>query len=108
MQLVMEYVPLGSLRDYLPRHSVGLAQLLLFAQQICEVGPPAPVPRARPPLGLAGWPHTRWSPVPASGPARQPTQFPAAQSPPILAPLLPALLPPATLPAPAPAWSSRS
>lgn len=34
----MEYVPLGSLRDYLPRHSVGLAQLLLFAQQICEVG----------------------------------------------------------------------
>ncbi|XP_078216679.1 non-receptor tyrosine-protein kinase TYK2 isoform X17 [Callithrix jacchus] len=37
VQLVMEYVPLGSLRDYLPRHSVGLAQLLLFAQQICEV-----------------------------------------------------------------------
>ncbi|XP_051052715.1 non-receptor tyrosine-protein kinase TYK2 isoform X2 [Phodopus roborovskii] len=36
VQLVMEYVPLGSLRDYLPRHSVGLAQLLLFAQQICE------------------------------------------------------------------------
>ncbi|KAK2489991.1 hypothetical protein MC885_020521, partial [Smutsia gigantea] len=35
VQLVMEYVPLGSLRDYLPRHSVGLAQLLLFAQQIC-------------------------------------------------------------------------
>jgi serine/threonine protein kinase len=36
VQLVMEYVPLGSLRDYLPRHSVGLVQLLLFAQQICE------------------------------------------------------------------------
>ncbi|NP_001372130.1 non-receptor tyrosine-protein kinase TYK2 isoform 7 [Homo sapiens] len=36
LQLVMEYVPLGSLRDYLPRHSIGLAQLLLFAQQICE------------------------------------------------------------------------
>ncbi|XP_059552824.1 non-receptor tyrosine-protein kinase TYK2 isoform X1 [Myotis daubentonii] len=36
VQLVMEYVPLGSLRDYLPRHRVGLAQLLLFAQQICE------------------------------------------------------------------------
>ncbi|XP_036315441.1 non-receptor tyrosine-protein kinase TYK2 isoform X1 [Pipistrellus kuhlii] len=36
VQLVMEYVPLGSLRDYLPRHHVGLAQLLLFAQQICE------------------------------------------------------------------------
>lgn len=42
VQLVMEYVPLGSLRDYLPRHSVGLAQLLLFAQQICEVGWPRP------------------------------------------------------------------
>lgn len=42
VQLVMEYVPLGSLRDYLPRHSVGLAQLLLFAQQICEVGWPHP------------------------------------------------------------------
>ncbi|XP_045146268.1 non-receptor tyrosine-protein kinase TYK2 isoform X1 [Echinops telfairi] len=36
MQLVMEYVPLGSLRDYLPRHHVGLAHLLLFARQICE------------------------------------------------------------------------
>lgn len=59
MQLVMEYVPLGSLRDYLPRHSVGLAQLLLFAQQICEVGPPAPVPRARPPP----WP-SRMAPYP--------------------------------------------
>ncbi|KAM8793876.1 non-receptor tyrosine-protein kinase TYK2 [Eudromia elegans] len=36
VQLIMEYVPLGSLRDYLPKHSVGLARLLLFAQQICE------------------------------------------------------------------------
>lgn len=45
VQLVMEYVPLGSLRDYLPRHSVGLAQLLLFAQQICEVGRPVPARR---------------------------------------------------------------
>ncbi|KAM5307482.1 non-receptor tyrosine-protein kinase TYK2 isoform 2-T4 [Glossophaga mutica] len=36
VHLVMEYMPLGSLRDYLPRHSVGLAQLLLFAQQICK------------------------------------------------------------------------
>ncbi|XP_063787435.1 non-receptor tyrosine-protein kinase TYK2 [Pseudophryne corroboree] len=36
VQLIMEYVPLGSLRDYLPKHSVSLAQLLLFAQQICE------------------------------------------------------------------------
>ncbi|XP_053514400.1 non-receptor tyrosine-protein kinase TYK2 isoform X2 [Artibeus jamaicensis] len=36
VHLVMEYMPLGSLRDYLPRHSIGLAQLLLFAQQICK------------------------------------------------------------------------
>ncbi|KAG8441323.1 hypothetical protein GDO86_006888, partial [Hymenochirus boettgeri] len=36
VQLIMEYVPLGSLRDYLPKHNVSLAQLLLFAQQICE------------------------------------------------------------------------
>lgn len=37
MQLIMEYVPLGSLRDYLPKHNVSLAHILLFAQQICEV-----------------------------------------------------------------------
>ncbi|XP_072104469.1 non-receptor tyrosine-protein kinase TYK2 [Mobula birostris] len=36
VQLIMEYLPLGSLRDYLPKHSVGLGQLLLFAQQICQ------------------------------------------------------------------------
>ncbi|KFO14133.1 Non-receptor tyrosine-protein kinase TYK2, partial [Balearica regulorum gibbericeps] len=36
VQLIMEYVPLGSLRDYLPKHNVGLAHILLFAQQICE------------------------------------------------------------------------
>ncbi|XP_029441138.1 non-receptor tyrosine-protein kinase TYK2 [Rhinatrema bivittatum] len=36
VQLIMEYVPLGSLRDYLPKHNVGLAQILLFTQQICE------------------------------------------------------------------------
>ncbi|XP_053320800.1 non-receptor tyrosine-protein kinase TYK2 [Spea bombifrons] len=36
VQLIMEYVPLGSLRDYLPKHNVSLAQILLFAQQICE------------------------------------------------------------------------
>ncbi|XP_066449671.1 non-receptor tyrosine-protein kinase TYK2 isoform X1 [Eleutherodactylus coqui] len=36
VQLIMEYVPLGSLRDYLPKHSVSLARILLFAQQICE------------------------------------------------------------------------
>lgn len=39
MQLIMEYVPLGSLRDYLPKHNVSLAHILLFAQQICEVKP---------------------------------------------------------------------
>lgn len=52
VQLVMEYVPLGSLRDYLPRHSVGLAQLLMFAQQICEVGRPRPSFQRGPPLLL--------------------------------------------------------
>ncbi|XP_009668573.1 non-receptor tyrosine-protein kinase TYK2 [Struthio camelus] len=36
VQLIMEYVPLGSLRDYLPKHNVSLAHILLFAQQICE------------------------------------------------------------------------
>lgn len=55
VQLVMEYVPLGSLRDYLPRHSVGLAQLLLFAQQICEVGRPAPACRTCP--SSLAWPE---------------------------------------------------
>lgn len=48
VHLVMEYMPLGSLRDYLPRHSIGLAQLLLFAQQICEVGHPTPACRTAP------------------------------------------------------------
>ncbi|XP_056426552.1 non-receptor tyrosine-protein kinase TYK2 isoform X2 [Hyla sarda] len=36
VQLIMEYVPLGSLRDYLPKHNVSLSQILLYAQQICE------------------------------------------------------------------------
>uniref|UniRef100_A0A8C5SK75 Tyrosine-protein kinase n=1 Tax=Laticauda laticaudata TaxID=8630 RepID=A0A8C5SK75_LATLA len=36
VHLIMEYVPLGSLRDYLPKHNVSLAHILLFAQQICE------------------------------------------------------------------------
>ncbi|TRY89212.1 hypothetical protein DNTS_025391 [Danionella cerebrum] len=35
VQLIMEYVPLGSLRDYLPKHRLGLTQSLLFAHQIC-------------------------------------------------------------------------
>lgn len=53
IQLVMEYMPLGSLRDYLPRHNVGLVQLLLFSLQICEVGRPAPTPRTCPLFDLA-------------------------------------------------------
>ncbi|XP_023677746.2 non-receptor tyrosine-protein kinase TYK2 isoform X1 [Paramormyrops kingsleyae] len=36
LQLIMEYLPLGSLRDYLPKHRVGVAQSLLFAKQICQ------------------------------------------------------------------------
>ncbi|KAJ8345600.1 hypothetical protein SKAU_G00297930 [Synaphobranchus kaupii] len=36
VQLIMEYLPLGSLRDYLPKHRVSVAQTLLFAEQICQ------------------------------------------------------------------------
>uniref|UniRef100_A0A3P9ANB0 Tyrosine-protein kinase n=1 Tax=Esox lucius TaxID=8010 RepID=A0A3P9ANB0_ESOLU len=36
VQLIMEYLPLGSLRDYLPKHRLGVAHCLLFAQQICQ------------------------------------------------------------------------
>ncbi|XP_076850141.1 non-receptor tyrosine-protein kinase TYK2 [Brachyhypopomus gauderio] len=36
VQLIMEYLPLGSLREYLPKHRLGVAQTLLFAQQICQ------------------------------------------------------------------------
>ncbi|XP_061079536.1 non-receptor tyrosine-protein kinase TYK2 [Conger conger] len=36
VQLIMEYLPLGSLRDYLPKHHVNMAQILLFAEQICQ------------------------------------------------------------------------
>uniref|UniRef100_A0A8C5D3E3 Tyrosine-protein kinase n=1 Tax=Gouania willdenowi TaxID=441366 RepID=A0A8C5D3E3_GOUWI len=35
VQLIMEYVPLGSLRDYLTKRN-GLPQCIMFAQQICE------------------------------------------------------------------------
>uniref|UniRef100_A0A671QZB9 Tyrosine-protein kinase n=1 Tax=Sinocyclocheilus anshuiensis TaxID=1608454 RepID=A0A671QZB9_9TELE len=35
VQLIMEYLPLGSLREYLPKHWLGIAQSLLYAQQIC-------------------------------------------------------------------------
>ncbi|KAM9744812.1 non-receptor tyrosine-protein kinase TYK2 [Menidia menidia] len=36
VQLIMEYVPLGSLREYLPRSKLGVPQCLKFAQQICQ------------------------------------------------------------------------
>lgn len=73
LQLVMEYVPLGSLRDYLPRHSVGLAQLLLFAQQICEVGRPRPCFRSLPlPLQLGLASAVRCSLLSRSAPAYLP------------------------------------
>ncbi|KAL0992890.1 hypothetical protein UPYG_G00100610 [Umbra pygmaea] len=36
VQLIMEYLPQGSLREYLPKHRLGLAHSLLFAQQICQ------------------------------------------------------------------------
>ncbi|XP_027765602.1 non-receptor tyrosine-protein kinase TYK2-like, partial [Empidonax traillii] len=36
VQLIMEYVPLGSLRDFLPKHPLSLSHILLFARQICE------------------------------------------------------------------------
>uniref|UniRef100_A0A4W6BTP8 Tyrosine-protein kinase n=1 Tax=Lates calcarifer TaxID=8187 RepID=A0A4W6BTP8_LATCA len=35
VQLIMEYLPLGSLRDYLPKRKLGVPQCLMFAQQIC-------------------------------------------------------------------------
>lgn len=38
-KLIMEYVPLGSLKDYLPRHKkdTSLATLLSYSVQICKV-----------------------------------------------------------------------
>ncbi|XP_076000180.1 non-receptor tyrosine-protein kinase TYK2 isoform X2 [Genypterus blacodes] len=36
VQLIMEYLPMGSLREYLPKHKIGVPQCLLFAQQICQ------------------------------------------------------------------------
>uniref|UniRef100_A0A673BZR6 non-specific protein-tyrosine kinase n=1 Tax=Sphaeramia orbicularis TaxID=375764 RepID=A0A673BZR6_9TELE len=36
VQLIMEYLPLGSLREYLSKRKLGVPQCLLFAQQICE------------------------------------------------------------------------
>lgn len=33
----MEFLPGGSLASYLPRHKSAISQLLIFAQQICQV-----------------------------------------------------------------------
>lgn len=37
VQLIMEYVPQGNLKDYLPNRKVGMSHCLMFAQQICQV-----------------------------------------------------------------------
>lgn len=39
VQLIMEYLPLGSLKDYISSSKPAVAKCLLFAQQICEVSP---------------------------------------------------------------------
>lgn len=41
-KLIMEYVPLGSLKEYLPRHKKGtsLNTLLNYSMQICKVRDP--------------------------------------------------------------------
>uniref|UniRef100_A0A1A8P199 non-specific protein-tyrosine kinase n=1 Tax=Nothobranchius rachovii TaxID=451742 RepID=A0A1A8P199_9TELE len=36
VQLIMEYLPLGSLREFLPKNKIGVPQCLMFAQQICQ------------------------------------------------------------------------
>ncbi|XP_041823478.1 non-receptor tyrosine-protein kinase TYK2 isoform X2 [Melanotaenia boesemani] len=36
VQLIMEYLPLRSLREYLPKNKPGVAQCLMFTQQICQ------------------------------------------------------------------------
>lgn len=36
VQLIMEYLPLGSLQDYLPKRKLGMPQCLMFVQQICR------------------------------------------------------------------------
>ncbi|MED6261176.1 hypothetical protein ATANTOWER_001867 [Ataeniobius toweri] len=36
VQLIMEYLPLGSLREYLPKNKTSAAQCLMFAQQMCQ------------------------------------------------------------------------
>ena len=89
VQLIMEYVPLGSLRDFLPRHHVGLPRILLFAQQICEVGvslshpkkrsycPPPPLKRPHPHFSTpktAPFPsfHPKNGPIPIFPPQKWP------------------------------------
>lgn len=37
VQLIMEYLPLGSLKDYLPKRKLGILGCIMFAQQICQV-----------------------------------------------------------------------
>lgn len=37
LQLIMEFLPQGSLAKYLPKHKPHKSQLLIFAQQICQV-----------------------------------------------------------------------
>uniref|UniRef100_A0AAY4BFH3 Tyrosine-protein kinase n=1 Tax=Denticeps clupeoides TaxID=299321 RepID=A0AAY4BFH3_9TELE len=36
LQLIMEFLPLGSLKEHLQKHRLGVAHSLLFAQQICQ------------------------------------------------------------------------
>ncbi|CAJ1075309.1 non-receptor tyrosine-protein kinase TYK2 [Xyrichtys novacula] len=36
VQLIMEYLPLGSLREYLLKRKLGVPHCLMFAQQICQ------------------------------------------------------------------------
>ncbi|XP_029293114.1 non-receptor tyrosine-protein kinase TYK2 isoform X2 [Cottoperca gobio] len=36
VQLIMEYLPLGSLKEYLTKRKLGMPQCLMFAQQICQ------------------------------------------------------------------------
>ncbi|XP_054462902.1 non-receptor tyrosine-protein kinase TYK2 isoform X2 [Anoplopoma fimbria] len=36
VQLIMEYLPLGSLREFLPKRKLGVPQCLMFAKQICQ------------------------------------------------------------------------
>lgn len=63
LRLVMEYLPNGCLRDYLQKnqHRLEHRSLLLYAWQICKVGP-CPVPPHPPPVTM-GARRQRGSPV---------------------------------------------